>query len=207
MTQRRWNSVQPGRPTHNEAGELLQHRTHVTRMNSTFPVFSVQNMEWQALLYWWARREYTSGIAIADLYSYLSYGRPHLAKRSMGAVVVQSTIYEPRLLKGVTKNNAVARVLYVWKDPLDLIYGLEWMLAMWVWRFEQTMTIEHCEKCFEDLAACERSALAGLWLDPCAEIDGLPNFTWANMWDKHGWELEEERRPKTPAPPPPKSRV
>lgn len=191
-----WNSLQPERDLTG-----VDARTHVTEPNSIYNVFQPKNMIAQLVLYRWCRSvDYLDSVAIGELHDFLFWQCPEVTKRQMGMVVVQATTYNPRKLKGATQDNPKACMTYVWPNRLDLQYGLEWQLAMWVWRLEYALrdaTPEKTLEIFDEIGACEEQDFMSLYVNPTRDQTFVeePRQTvdWPALWAKHGWEVEDYR--------------
>lgn len=95
------------------------------------------NMITQIQLYRWTFSDcFTEQVTIGDLHEYLVGMVSFISKRHLGGAVLNALDYDPRKLKGVTKENDRARMTYVFAGgPLELRYGLEWMICAWYRRF------------------------------------------------------------------------
>jgi len=120
---------QPRRDPNDE----LRYRTFP--MKDRYIVSAVPNVIAQTALYRFTfEEEWPQMIGVADLHSYLFddiYDRP-VSKRHMGSTVIRAIAYEPRKLKGATKDNLVAQQTYCIERPEELRYGLEWMIYAWL---------------------------------------------------------------------------
>lgn len=82
---------------------------------------------------------FATQIAISDLHNYLVGKVPFISKKHLGGAVLNALDYDPRKLKGVTKDNDKATMTYIFAGgPLELRYGLEWMICAWYRRFLMT---------------------------------------------------------------------
>lgn len=81
------------------------------------------------------RGEFVNHAPIEDLHSYIFYDSLDVSKRAMGMTLVRSVLYNPRRLKGVTKTNEKARMIYSFYDMREPQYGLEWMICVWLRKF------------------------------------------------------------------------
>lgn len=200
-----WNSLQPKRDL-----QGVDARTHINEPLSIYNVFNWKNQIAQLVLYRWCRsEEYIDSVAIGELHEYLFWKYPYVTKRQMGMAVVQATTYNPRKLKGVTSDNPKACMTYVWPNRLDLQYGLEWQLAMWVWALEDDFPQASPEKTleiFNEIAMCEGSDFESLYVNPvmerdfAADEDVYLNVTWPTLWARHGWETEDWKPAPTGGP-------
>jgi hypothetical protein len=118
----------------------------------------------------------------------------------MGMTVVQATTYNPRLLKGRTKEYGKARQVYVWRHVDDLIYGLEWMLSTWIWKLEDNADPSDTEKFLDEMASADADEFESMWIDPIYEDNFQAMLTpvdWHTIWDKYGLKREEGPVPKS----------
>ena len=200
-----WNSLQPERDL-----TKVDARTHISEPLSRYNVFDWKNQVAQLVLYRWARSdEFVDSVAIGELHEFLFYKYPYVTKRQMGMAVVQSSTYNPRKLKGATQDNPKACMTYVWPNRLDLVYGLEWQLAMWIWALESAYpeaSVEKTLEIFDDIAVCEEQAFDSPYIDPTkqqlyiADPDIYLNSSWPSLWAKHGWKKEDWRPAPTERP-------
>lgn len=101
-----------------------------------YVVTEPRNMIAQMRLYRAVRRgEFVNDAAIDDLHSFIFYDSIDVSKRAMGMTVVRAVLYNPRRLKGVTKENDKACMIYTFHDLRELQYGLEWMICTWFRKF------------------------------------------------------------------------
>lgn len=203
-----WNPLAPIRQSPPDTE--LNYRTHINKPDSIYDVFEPRNMVCQLKLYHWSRSlEFRRFVPIGDLRDYLLWNRPNITKRHLGMTAVQTVPYKFRTLKGVCSDNDHAVMCYTWNDPLELQYGLEWMLSMWVWKYETSREElsalpkeewpKVTEKVFEELGSCEEADLDSLFIAPLLEDDmydqsPLTKQSWPTLWAKHGWEDEERMR-------------
>lgn len=138
------NPYQPQRSLSSPlTGNDLYYRTHINLRMMGYNVFHNENILTQMKLYRWAKSEdYANGIAIADLHSYLFSTDIGVSKRRLGQTIKQAVAYDPCLLKGKTKNNDKPRQLYVFSEQHDLIFGLEWMICMWLTKIYPNIELE-----------------------------------------------------------------
>ena len=134
MTQ--MNKFQPDRPRQNEdTGKALLYRTMPKEAASFIRVTTVSVQICGMRLYRAVRNgNIETGVPIADLHDFLFYDRSDISKRHLGNVVVNSTLYEPRKLINSAKSGKPTMV-YMFRDMLDLQYGLEWQLCIWLRKF------------------------------------------------------------------------
>lgn len=132
------NSHQPVRSRHHPIRDLvLRYRTFPEMSNKRpIKITDPRSMIAQARLYRFVRSgDMENGIAISDLHDHLFYDVPLITKKIMGMTVVQTVIYNPRLLLGQSKLNDKNRVIYRFNDLLDFQYGLEWQICTWLRKF------------------------------------------------------------------------
>ncbi len=129
------NKHQPKRPSHDESGLIpLQYRTRPDR--TTYKCCDVKNQIVQMRLYRYCRSDvFVTAPAISELHDYLFYNDEWITKKSLGEVILQSMRVNPRKLKGKTKDNEKAAVMYVFHRPEELQYGLEWQICTWLRNF------------------------------------------------------------------------
>jgi hypothetical protein len=208
-----YNRFLPERPKVNSEGETLSYRTHIDDPHSRYRLYDPDNMTAQVILYHWCRNDFVNFVSIAELRDILFTNFPSVSKSNMGRTILQTTIYNPRRLKGVTKDNDKATACYLWRFKEELQYGLEWMLSMWIWRLENqwkdihTNTNEqHAEMTldiFDDLAALNvrdmESLYAGEVMNEHA-FERVENIDWMALWAKYNMTKEgraQEQVPKT----------
>ena len=128
------NPYQPIRPRHDpETGEVLLYRTRPKLSKYNFHIHTYNNQLAMMSLYRAVcRGEVPQQVAIDDLYQWVRRGQ--FGKRNLGTVVVNSVDYEPRKLYN---NSSVGKPTssYVFRNLLDLQYGLEWMICTWFRKF------------------------------------------------------------------------
>lgn len=125
-----------------EDPEGVDYRTY--HNERPYVVTNPKNMVVQTALYRWTLSlDFTLQVSQANLYDYLVgwLGDTGITKRHVGSTILQAVPYNPRILKGVTKNNPVACQTYVFHHREDLQYGLEWMLTVWYPRFLRTVAL------------------------------------------------------------------
>lgn len=199
-----WNPYQPERDLTG-----VDARTHISRPDTTYDIFDWKNMAAQLVVYRWARsEEFIEKVAIGELHAYLFYNHLEITKRHMGQVIVQATTYNPRKLKGATSDNPKACMTYVWPNRLDLVYGLEWQLAMWVWameyKWDELLQNEHrteiVSEIFDEIASCESDEFEGYFVNPTlagefeeknVNEDMIRKANWPALWAKYGWTDED----------------
>ncbi len=142
------NPYQPRRPFKNPTtGEPLMFRTY-PRLSDSLP-YAVRiyqtaepiNRVCQMMLYRWCRsEEFVEAPGCADLWEYLFAQRKlPVSKRHLGMCIVNALDYECRKLKGVTKDNPKMKQIYMFNDRLELQYGLEYMICVWLRKFLNDM--------------------------------------------------------------------
>lgn len=190
--------------------KTLHYRTHISNPNSTYNLYDHKNMKVQVILYHWCRTDFINHVPISELHQWLFEKYPEITKRQVGRTVLQASTYDPRRLKGVTKDNPKATMIYIWEDVRDLQYGLEWMLSMWIWRLENEWLDIHentneqhrkmVNDIFEDLASCSSRDMHSLYADETenSHVFGLnERVDWAALWVKYGMEYERRSVSKT----------
>lgn len=128
----------PIRPRHDpETGDLLMFATMPqASLHQRYVVTHPWNMMVQARLYRAVRSgEWVNHAPIEEIHPWIFYDRPDVSKKMMGSTVIRTVLYNPRRLKGVTKDNDKARVLYSFNNLKELEYGLEWMICTWLRKF------------------------------------------------------------------------
>lgn len=128
----------PVRPRHDpESGDLLLFATMPqSTLHQRYVVTNPWNMMVQCRLYRAVRSgEWVNHAPIEDIHPWLFFDRPDVSKKMMGATVIRTVLYNPRRLKGVTKDNDKARQLYSFNNLKEFEYGLEWMICTWLRKF------------------------------------------------------------------------
>lgn len=203
---RKWNPYQPYRQDHSPSA-----RTHIDFSNSKYDVLDPKNIAAQVMLYKHSRADlFPRQVAIDELYHYLIFDFTYLpfSKRQLGQTALQATKYDPRVLKGKTKDNPKACMTYVWREPEDLQHGLEWLLSMWIWRIEESVKgPEDMLEIFDEMARAEAEELIESWIEPMEDpnppwVPGRApqNLSWAEMWEKFEWEMEVDAPSPTERP-------
>lgn len=192
-----YNPWQPERPEETEDGQPLHYRTHITHRTSTYDVYNPLNMTAQVRLYRWSRsKDFVDYVSINELFHFLFWNNLEISKRQMGRTIIQSLIYDPRKVKGVTKNNPKIKKCYMIQHPEELQYGLEWMISMWIWRLDTTNpSKEKTLEFLDDMAALTEQEATEIWIDPLFQPDSWVKdpirLDWNSIWDKH--EMQEQR--------------
>lgn len=203
-----WNPLQPKRDLTG-----IDARTHIRNFGDTFNPQDAKNRAAQLMLYRWCLgEEYVDSVAIGELHDFLFWQYPQISKRQMGQVVVQATTYNPRKLKGVTSDNQKACMTYVWPNRLDLQYGLEWQLSMWIWGLDKSWEelsqlpdpSEFVQEIFDEVGSCEEQDFGNLYMMPTLEGQLCPGNEqylqrpdWPTLWARHGWENEDWQKTPT----------
>lgn len=143
----------------------FRYRTHpfISSDRQKFiPIYDPRYVTAQVMLYRWSADPtvFVNSPSIADLHTYLFFDYPEVSKNKMGAVVLQAVDYNPRLLKGKTKDNPKACMTYQFLNREDLMYGLEWMICMWLKQLVIIPDGETLEEDLADLAVCLEADLA-----------------------------------------------
>jgi hypothetical protein len=157
------NRHQPPRPDKDaETGDKLFYRTYPHLRDGderTYRVMEPANQLSQMQLYRWSRSDqFVSSPSIADLYDFLiaePFGETRQiqyegivpktvvsgkipffpSKHHFGRTITNALDYNPRKLKGQTKDNEKACQIYMFMNPLELQYGLEYMICSWLRKF------------------------------------------------------------------------
>lgn len=210
------HSTQPRRDAHDAKGNELYFRTWIDWEDSSYDVFHPENVKSQVMLYRWASNEqqYVNGVSIGELYDYLFFDYPGVTKKHMGGTILQAVSYNPRLLKGQTLKNGKACMTYVFGDRLDLVYGLEWMMSMWL-PVATGAPKEDVLKLLAEVIACGDGDLERQFFGPESAAwveERLPKLNWPKIWEKQ--ELYHQSKPygttgprEGVRPPAPKSRL
>jgi len=144
------NRHQPIRPTENpESKKRLLYRTYpyLSEESPTrercYRVMEPANQLAQMQLYRWSRSDqFVESPSVADLYDYLilepfqNTGLPYTSsKHHFGRTITNALDYNPRKLKGQTKDNPKACQIYCFISKLELQFGLEYMICSWLRKF------------------------------------------------------------------------
>jgi len=185
---------------------LGDYRTHIDNPGSTYQLYDHRNMKAQVILYHWCRTDFINHVPIGELHEWLFEKYPEVTKRQMGRTILQASTYDPRHLKGVTKDNHKATMIYIWNDQKDVEYGLEWMLSMWIWRLENEWKDIHKHEndqhremtadIFEDLAACSRQDMMSLYADETTNssiFELNERVDWMALWAKYEMTNESSK--------------
>lgn len=191
----------PIRPLQAPNGDELNYRTHIDKPEAKFKVFDPLNIACQIQLYRWTFSDnFPSFVSIADLHDYLFFSQYRaVSKRNLGTVILQAVTYNPRKTKGITIGNPIACAGYAIYDRLELRYGLEWMISMWLPKVDiEIVDRKTAEKSFNEMAACSEVDVRGLFFEPILDPSirqNLKDYSWAELWNHPGymWETEVER--------------
>lgn len=206
------NSFQPIRPRTTEDGTIgLYYRTTWSaQWGDRYVVTDIRNMEIQITLYRAVRRgEIPNYVSIEELHSFLFGDSPYLSKNAMGATVIRTVMNNPRKLKGRTKTNDKARVLYAFNHILELQYGLEWMICTWLRNFLNSTSAPGEAITGPEMMAEELDMLANsserefreIYVDPLKEFS-MKEPDWKKLTEKFREEMPvvENHRPRPPKP-------
>lgn len=166
--------------------DMPEFRTHISHPHSPYNPMHPESAAAQVALYRWTHSaDWVNGPSIADLHQFLMFDwskHQYFSKHRLGNAVVQSTIYNPRKLKAKTKDNPYPKSIYVWKDKLDLQYGLEWQICMWLYKIESDRrTAEDFISFLEELITLPVSEVTSLYIEPTTTIEP-PD--WNSIWQK-----------------------
>lgn len=191
------NMYQPKRPTFDEDGNQLWFRTHMSKPLAKYNVYDLSNIISQTMLYRWVIHEFKNRVPIAELHGYLFYNQPDVSKRHLGLTIAQAVPYDPCLLVGKRKDNPKACKTYVFQNPKDLEYGLEWMISIWLRKVTLAESVEDMEHELNQLANDEEKDLPGLYWNPFMEPviqESLQEFDWVKIWEQ--FDLTNQELPK-----------
>lgn len=135
---------QPTRSRVTETDYELQFLSAPLRFNRHFFPFRRDFAMTQLILYSWARSlDFVQQPAIFELAEYLD-----LNKRIMGICVNRSLQYNPRKIRHLSNRSVVT---YRFIHHLDLAYGLEWQICMWMWKHPEIgLSPERLRREFDD---------------------------------------------------------
>ena len=195
------NPYQPVRPRITEEGDLLRFRTRPKKCKKLFALHTVAHQVCALSLYRSARGGFVpKRVAIRELFDWLDIGL--FNKRNLGNVVVNSVIYEPRVL--LNRKDTGPMMTYSFLDVKELEFGLEWMVCIILRKLMKD--IESPEEMAEELdmlSAASEADFQEVYLDGLYELEP---FYWLAHSEKHGWEfkevLPEVQKNKTPEEPP-----
>jgi len=157
-----FNKAQPSRPEVDEEG-ILWYRTQ-PKDHIRFPRFySIHHLVAVLRLYRAAREgAIPSGAKIGDVYDYCFFTqdlRNTSSKTSMGHAVVNSVLYEPRVLKNRNRKGLGVSMTYIFRNPMDLTYGLEWQICAPLFHWMQVNKEITKEHTYEDMQQIMQDAL------------------------------------------------
>ncbi|TMV12603.1 hypothetical protein [Arenibacterium halophilum] len=190
------NEYQPRRPISDENGEPLWFRTHISRPDAGYDLYDQRNIIAQVKLYRWVKSEFVNGVSISALHGYLFQDHPTVSKRHLGSTILQAVAYDPRKLKGVTKNNPKACMTYFFHNAKDLEYGLEWMICIWIRRVVLADNMKEVEEALTELTEAQDEDLASLYWDPIMQPvvrATIREFNWKSLWRQHELEVQLRR--------------
>lgn len=113
--------------------DIYRFRTYPSK--DRYLVSAVPNVIAQTGLYRYSFTEnWPVMVGVADLHDCLFAEIPDrpVSKRHVGGTIIRAIEYNPRKLKGVTKNNPKAQQTYCINHAEELRYGLEWMICSWL---------------------------------------------------------------------------
>lgn len=197
------NQYQPKRGIVDQYGEALSFRTYISFPKSEYDLFDLRNIICQTLLYRWVKNEFVNWTPIADLHGYLFWDHPTVSKRHLGSTILQAVAYDPRKLKGQTKNNPRACMTYVFQNPKDLEYGLEWMICIWIRRVALANSSKNVEDALTELAETNSEDLISLFWDPMMQSvvrATIRDFDWEALWEQHELVIQRRRPIVKPRP-------
>jgi len=201
------NKAQPRRD------EKYLHRTHIKKPDARYNPTDPLNIATQILIYRACREgQIISGCTIEDFHRLVTWDFDEfnivgdvISKKRVGDCVVNAVIYNPRVLKGLTKTNHKNRMIYVFDDVLDLQYGLEWMICLWLYKLEpeDSRNQEVFEDLLTEIATLPLSEVRENYFTPATQL-GL-YIHWPHLWEKLGLYRQEkfiqpEEKPKPPKP-------
>lgn len=175
------NRHQPIRPIEDpESGLPLLYRVHPILdrdpTGKTYRTHEPANRLVQMQLYRWCRGDdFVQAPSCRELYDYL-IGEPMRKMpvvpsiNHLGKTVVNSVNYEPRKLKGKSKEVEKALQIYFFHSKYDLQYGLEYMICSWLRKF------------LNDESAPGSSPVSGPSMME-EELDILASSPWADYWE------------------------
>ena len=192
------NKYQPQRPLFDENGKALSFRTHISAPDAQYDPHSLANIICQCRLYRWVKSEFVNAVPISELHEHLFWDEELVSKKHLGSTILQTVQYDPRKLKGATKNNPKACMIYVFSNPKDLEFGLEWLICIWIWRVTLASTIEETQEALNELVSCEERDVDSLFWKPMMQPivnSAIRPIDWNVFWNKH----KLEKQSPTPA--------
>ena len=196
-----FNRAQPPRPPSDEEGPIW-FRTQPKKVKRIPRFFALHHIICAMRLYRAAREgAIPSGATIADIYDYVFY-TPELqrivSKNTMGSSIVNTVIYEPRILKNKTRTGEGAFMTYVFRHSKDLEYGLEWQICAPLVRWMQmdlqitTQPIEEqvqlVSETLEDIATFSEHDYVNDFENQIAAVSVdlmMKEPDWREIWRKH----------------------
>ena len=192
------NPYQPRRPLTDEEDMPFAYRTHISHPGSDYNPFNIENMKCQGILYRWAKKDFRNNVAIADLHGHLFYRENSVSKRILGRTIKQTVTYKPTKLKAKTKVNEKARWIYSFRHKNELIFGLEWMITLWLSQIAIARSTEDMESALSEFLTCKDSELKDLywgqrysWIDESCDL-----LDWREIWDRHHLDYQNPPRPE-----------
>lgn len=204
------NKHQPVRPRHHpETNVILRFRTFPKTNVVRIPKFCTQQSQITQMRLYRAvcNGEVPNVVAIGELYDYLLHDqKDFISKRTMGASVVNAVIYEPRLLQNNLESGA--RMVYVFREILDLQYGLEWQICTWLRRFlnqnspqdEKITTPEQMDEELQILATTPPDDYREVYEDGLLRWAGMLDPDWQTLTHNMQEDLPMENLAKTNQP-------
>lgn len=203
------NPYQPERPRVDEEGNGLLFRTRPKWGKQMFAIHTVANQACALTLYRAVRAgEVPRQTAIADLFNWIASDL--FNKRNLGSVVVNSVMYEPRVL--LNRKDIGAMMTYNFRDLRELEYGLEWIICIILRKLMDDIQtpVEMAEE-LNMLAAASESEFQDVYISGLGEMFMAP-IDWMEHSMTYRWGFRENI-PKTqirrqeierPAPTPPR---
>jgi len=191
------NPHQPPRDRLTEDGRVLKYRTRPKWGKVMLAIHTHANQICMMKLYRAVRAgEVPVQVSINDLYNWLSED-DLFSKKNLGTVVVNSVIYEPRLL---LNNSIVGKptMTYVFGDLRELEYGLEWMICIWLRRFLNETGVDEpvsgqaaMAEELDFLALASEEEFRESYLNALEEWQ-FPYVDWKQLSNLDGWDFSEE---------------
>lgn len=165
------------------------YRTYPANPTGLYNEIQLESIKAQIDLYRWVHGlDWVNFVSIADLHEYFE---ADYAKRFMGQVVVACTTYDPRRLKGVTKNHPKNVSCYFWRYREDLQYGLEWQICEWLRHVAANDDPTVLDDELNELATCDQSDLKSLYLDPIINGDvELYRTDWVKVYKENNLPVD-----------------
>lgn len=182
---------QPIRPEGN-------HRTHIKSPTDIYLPWTPRNIIVQIQLYRWCHGpDYQQQTIIDELWKYLFYNFHDITKRDLGMTVVQTTRYNPRILKGMTFNNPTPCSTYVFHTKEDISYGLEWMICTWIHKCSGTEDPKAVNEFLLEMASCDEEDIYDLYLEPLGQWwdwfnERSADWRWQRVWISCEYEMENQ---------------